>query len=64
MAARPTLAAAEAHLCLQLQYQLRVLRRKGIADESAQREARSLESAVRAALWRLVLMPPAPKGAA
>jgi hypothetical protein len=53
--------AAEAHLRQQLQYQYRVLRRKGIADDVARRELRALESAVRAELWRLVMMPPRPR---
>jgi hypothetical protein len=51
---------AEAHLRQQLDYQCRVLRRKGIADDVARHDLRALESAVRAELWRLVMMPPRP----
>src|SRR5262245_35579088 len=54
MAAR-TQAAGDAHLRQQLEYQLRVLRRKGIADDISRRELRRLEYAVRAELCRLVI---------
>ena len=55
---------AEAHLRQQLEYQCRVLRRKGIAEDVARRELRALDSAVRAELWRLVMTPPQPRPSA
>src|SRR5262249_54244079 len=42
-----TCTASEAHLRQQLEYQARVLIRKGIADDVARLEIRALENAVR-----------------
>jgi hypothetical protein len=48
--------AAEGWLRLELQRQCRALARKGIAPQIVVREIETLESAVRRALWRAVLM--------
>lgn len=55
---------AERHLRLQLHRQTLVLRRRQLADDVVERQVHTLEQAVRAELWRRVLMPPLPSGAA
>src|SRR4051794_40419146 len=56
MASRP-MAAAEKYFQQELRRQIRVLHRKHYSDDVVELEVRSLESAVRAELWRLVLTP-------
>ena len=51
---------AEAHLNQQLRVQAETLRRRNIAESAIAREIRSLESAIRAELWRCVITPPRP----
>jgi Family of unknown function (DUF6074) len=50
----PSTARAEVHLSQQLKVQADTLRRKGVAEPEIAREIRSLESAIRTALWRIV----------
>jgi hypothetical protein len=56
MAARRPVAA-EKYLQQQLRRQIEALHRRQVPDQIVEREIRALESAVRAALWRLVLTP-------
>jgi hypothetical protein len=63
MAVRP-LVEAEKHLQLQLRRQAKVLARKQLPDDVIAHQVRRLELAVRAELFRLVLTPPRPSGAA
>jgi hypothetical protein len=64
MAARRP-AAAENYLQQQLRRQIEALHRRQVPDRTVEREIRTLESAVRAELWRLVLTPSVtPPGAA
>jgi|SRR6516162_9729377 hypothetical protein len=55
-------ADSEAYLKHQLQWWKGNLRRRGVDDRMIERELRALELAVRAQLWRLVLLPPKPRG--
>jgi hypothetical protein len=48
-------AKAERHIARQLQYQADDLRRRGVLDEVAARELVGMESAIRAAMWHVVL---------
>jgi len=63
MAARPR-GQAEKHLQLQLRRQEASLRRKHLAEDVISRQVASFEAAVRGELWRLVLTPDQPSGAA
>ena len=45
---------AEQHIQRQLQCQTDNLRRRGVVDELISREIASMESAIRAAMWRLM----------
>jgi hypothetical protein len=63
MAARP-MAAAEKHLQLELRRHARILQRRSIAPKIIERETRSLEAAVRGALWRAILLPQQPPNGA
>ncbi len=54
IAARPA-DAGEAHLQQQLKRQGKVLRRKGVSEQSIERELRALTATIRAELWRLLL---------
>jgi Family of unknown function (DUF6074) len=54
-------AHGNAHLRAQLKLQAETLRRKGVAEAAIAREIRSLESAIRAELWRAVFAVSAPE---
>lgn len=49
--------AAENGLCHMLEIQRRVLLRRGIDDREADRQVLALEGAIRAHVWRLILVP-------
>lgn len=51
---------AEAHLRQQLRLQAETMQRKGVDERTIAREVRSLESAVRAELWRQIFAPERP----
>src|ERR1700738_4536986 len=55
---------AERTLRTELQRRIDALHRQGVSDQAVEREVRALESAVRSDLWRLVLLPDVPDGAA
>ena len=57
-------ARAEKTLRTELQRRIDALHRQGVSDQAVEREVRALESAVRSDLWRLVLLPDVPDGAA
>ncbi len=62
MAARPP-EEAERYVKQQIRRQARALRRKQVSEQEIEREARHMESAVRAELWRQVIIcPPQPTG--
>jgi hypothetical protein len=63
MLARP-LELAEKHLAMQVRRQASAMRRKQIAEDVISRQVASFEAAVRGELWRLVLAPDQPSGAA
>jgi hypothetical protein len=48
---------AEKHLRHQLSIQVETMLKRGIDPDAVERERRSLETAIRAELWHLVLMP-------
>lgn len=50
--------AGERHVRYQIQVQIDAMRRRGIGEELILREARCLETAIRAALWRTVMGAP------
>jgi hypothetical protein len=50
-------AAAERHLEALLRTQAETMRRKSISESAISRELKSLEAAVRSALWHRVLAP-------
>jgi hypothetical protein len=51
-----SLKSAEAHLRRQLEIQGETMRRRGIPERVIARELRALQTAVRVALWRCVLL--------
>jgi hypothetical protein len=51
-------AAGEKHITAQVKAQRDAMVRKGIAAGIIERETAQLESAIRAAVWSAVLMPP------
>jgi Family of unknown function (DUF6074) len=55
---------ADADLRHQLKIQADTMRRRGVAENVVVREIRSLESSIRAELWRVVLLPDQPSGPA
>jgi hypothetical protein len=57
-------ARGEKFLQSELRRRIDALHRRGLSDLAVEREVRAFESAVRAELWRMVLMPPMPDGAA
>jgi hypothetical protein len=63
MLARPA-DLAEKHLATQIRRQASAMRRRQLGEAEIAAQMRAFESAVRAALWRLVLTPPRPSGAA
>ena len=50
-------STAEKHLAYQLQVQAETMVRRGIAQDLVKAQIRSLELAIRAELWRLVMQP-------
>jgi len=50
--------AGEKHIAAQIKTQRDAMARKGMAVEIIERETAQLESAIRAAVWSAVLMPP------
>jgi hypothetical protein len=63
VASRP-IRVGEKHLQHQLRRQEIALGRKGVSTQEIARQVRSLEAAVRAELWRIILTPHHPDGAA
>ena len=57
-------ARAEKTLRAELQRRIDALHRQGLHDAVVERDVRAFESAIRAELWRIVLVPPTPDGAA
>jgi hypothetical protein len=55
-------AQADGHLAFELRRQRRTLRDRQLSDEIIEAELSSLESAVRAELWRVVMMTERPSG--
>lgn len=55
-------ADTEKHLAAQLRRQAAALARKQIPEARARTELAALERAVRAELWRMVMVPPQPSG--
>jgi Family of unknown function (DUF6074) len=62
--ARQIPARAEKTLHREFQRRIDALHRQGLSDQAVEREVRAFESAIRAELWRLVLLPELPDGAA
>jgi hypothetical protein len=56
--------AAEKFLQTQLDLQTRTMAKRGIAPELIAEQVRALECAIRAELWRIVMQPGQPGGAA
>lgn len=52
-----TPATAEKHLTYQLDLQRKTMKRRGIAPATVAAEVEALESAIRRAMWRSVLIP-------
>lgn len=63
MLARPP-DLAEKHLAVQIRRQASAMRRRQLGEDAIGAEMKAFESAIRAALWRLVLTPTRPSGAA
>jgi hypothetical protein len=63
MAAEPP-TPAEKLLRAELLRRIDALHRQGLSDSAVERDVRAFEAAIRAELWRIVLLPPAPDGAA
>jgi hypothetical protein len=57
-------ARAEKLLRAELLRRIDALHRHGLFDSIVERQVRAFEAAIRAELWRVVLLPPAPDGAA
>jgi hypothetical protein len=53
-------ARAEKTLRLEMDRRIDALHRQGLSDRTVELEICALESAIRAELWRLVLLPPVP----
>lgn len=49
-------AAGEKHISVQLEIQVKAWRRKGITEERIDAARRELDSAIRAGVWRFVLL--------
>ena len=52
---------AEAHLRQQLRIQADTMRRRGIAAKTVGGEIKSIESAIRAELWKCIFFPETPE---
>jgi hypothetical protein len=57
-------APAEKLLRAEVLTRIDALHRQGLSDSAVERHVRAFEIAIRAELWRIVLLPPAPDGAA
>jgi hypothetical protein len=57
-------ARAEKTLNAELQRRIDALHRQGMSDSAVERQIKALEAAIRAELWRIVLLPPSPDDAA
>jgi len=55
---------AEKILNAELQRQVDALHRQGVSDSVVERQVKAFEAAIRAELWRIVLLPPSPDDAA
>jgi Family of unknown function (DUF6074) len=55
---------AEKHLATQIRRQASAMRRRQLDEDAIAAQMRAFEAAIRGALWRLVLTPPRPSGAA
>jgi hypothetical protein len=55
---------AEKLLNAELERLIDALHRQGVSDSAVEREVKAFESAIRAELWRIVLLPPSPDDAA
>jgi hypothetical protein len=57
-------ARAEKTLNTELERRIDALHRQGLSDWAVERQIKALEAAIRAELWRIVLLPPSPDDAA
>ena len=57
-------ARAEQMLNTELQRRIDALHRQGLSDSTVERQVKAFEAAIRAELWRIVLLPPSPDDAA
>jgi hypothetical protein len=57
-------ARADKLLRAEVLRRINALHRHGLSDFIVERQVRAFESAIRVELWRVVLLPPAPDGAA
>jgi hypothetical protein len=57
-------ARAEKMLNAALQHRIDALYRQGLSDSALEPQVRAFEAAIRAELWRIVLLPPSPHDAA
>jgi membrane carboxypeptidase/penicillin-binding protein PbpC len=57
-------ARAEKTLNAELQRRIDALHRQGLSDSTVERQVKAFEAAIRADLWRIVLLPPSPDDAA
>jgi hypothetical protein len=48
----------------ELQRRIDALHRQGLSDSTVERQVKAFEAAIRADLWRIVLLPPSPDDAA
>jgi hypothetical protein len=55
---------AEKMLNIELERLIDALHRQGMSDSTVERQIKALEAAIRAELWRIVLLPPSPDDAA
>ena len=57
-------ARAEKMLSAELQRRIDALHHQGLPDSADERQVKAFEAAIRAELWRIVLLPPSPDDAA
>jgi Family of unknown function (DUF6074) len=55
---------AEKMLNAELERRIDALHRQGVSDSVVERQVKAFEAAIRAELWRIVLLPPSPDDAA
>jgi hypothetical protein len=53
-------ARAEKMLNTELQRRIDALHRQGLSDSAVERQVKAFEAAIRAELWRIVILPPSP----